>query len=131
MNSIYDYLSILAIYKNTWFIDYRASQHLTFWKEVFSTFEEYALRDKIYVGDNNPNIDVYEKCTIVFKEPNGISKCIEYIFISNMFFMATICSHQSKRISPYGKYVSRHHKSIGACQYHQRLEASIHLVAII
>ncbi len=86
MNNIYGYLSILAIYKNTWFIDYKASQHLTFRKEVFSTFEEYDLRDKIYVGDNNPNIDVYEKCTIVFKQPNGISKCIEYIFYIKYVF---------------------------------------------
>ncbi len=131
MNNIYGYLSILAIYKNTWFIDYRASQHLTFWKEVFSTFEEYDLRDKIYVGDNNPNIDVYEKCTIVFKQPNGIPSALNIYFISNMFFTTTICSHQSKKISPYGKYVSRHHKSIGACQYHQSLEASIHLVTTI
>jgi hypothetical protein len=61
-------------------------QHLTFWKEVFSPFEEYALRDKIYVGDNNPNIDVYEKCTIVFKQPNGISMCIEYIFYIKYVF---------------------------------------------
>jgi hypothetical protein len=61
----------------------------------------------------------------------GFPSALNIYFISNMFFMATICSHQSKRISPYGKYVSRHHKPIGACQYHQRLEASIHLVATI
>ncbi len=69
-------LSIFAICKDAWFVDFKASQHLTFQKEVFSTFEEFTLSHKIYLGDNN-TLDECEKGTIVFNLPNGIFKCIE------------------------------------------------------
>jgi hypothetical protein len=36
-------LSIFLIYKDAWFVGFGASQHLTFQKEVLSTFEEFIL----------------------------------------------------------------------------------------
>jgi len=32
---------IYEIFSDAWFVDFGASQHLTFQKEVFSTFEEF------------------------------------------------------------------------------------------
>jgi len=43
-------LSISSIYKDAWIINFGTSQHLTFQKEVFSTFEEFTLNHKIYLG---------------------------------------------------------------------------------
>ncbi len=68
-------LSISLVCKDAWFIDYEASQHLTFQKEVFSTFEEFSLNHKVYLGDDNM-FDVCGKGNIVFNLPNEISKCI-------------------------------------------------------
>jgi len=68
-------LSIFAICKDARFVDSKASQHLIFQKEVFSTFEEFTLSHKIHLGNNN-TIDVCGTSTIVFNLPNGISKCI-------------------------------------------------------
>jgi hypothetical protein len=68
-------LSIFTICKDAWFVDSKASQHLTFRKEVFSTFEHFTFNHKIYLGDNN-TFDVCGTCTIVFNLPNGISNCI-------------------------------------------------------
>jgi hypothetical protein len=42
---------------------------------MFSTFEEFTLSHKVYLGDNNM-LDVCGKDTIVFNLPNRISKCI-------------------------------------------------------
>jgi len=68
-------LSNFSICKDAWFVDSKASQHLIFRKEVFSTFKEFTLSHKIYLEHNN-TLDVCETCTIVFNLPNGISKCI-------------------------------------------------------
>ncbi len=68
-------LSISKICRDAWFINSRASQHLTFQKEVLSTFEEFTLNHKIYLRDNNI-FDVCGKDTIVFNLPNRISKCV-------------------------------------------------------
>ncbi len=42
-------LSIFVILKDIWFIDSRASQHLTFQNEVFSTFEKFILNHAKYI----------------------------------------------------------------------------------
>jgi hypothetical protein len=68
-------LSISIIYKDAWFVDFGASQYLTFQKEVFPTFEEFILSHKVYFK-NNSTFDVCRKDIIVFNLPNGISKCI-------------------------------------------------------
>ncbi len=68
-------LSISLVCKDAWFIDYGGSQHLTFQKQIFSTFEEFSLNHKVYLGDDN-TFDVCGKGNIVFNLPNGISKCI-------------------------------------------------------
>ncbi len=68
-------LSISTICKDIGFIDYGASQHLTFRNEVFSTFGKFTFDHKVYLGDKY-TLDVYGKCTIVLKLSNGISKCI-------------------------------------------------------
>ncbi len=68
-------LAISLVCKDAWFINSGASQHLTFQKEVLSTFQEFSLNLKVYLGDENM-FDVCGKCTIVFNLPNGISKCI-------------------------------------------------------
>ncbi len=68
-------LSISKICRDAWFINSRASQHLTFQKEVLSTFEEFTLNHKIYLRDNNI-FDVCGKDTIVFNLPNKIFKCV-------------------------------------------------------
>jgi len=68
-------LSIFSICMNSWFVDSRVLQHLTFWKEIFSTFKEFTLNDKIFIGDNNM-FNVCEKGIIFFNLPNGIFKCI-------------------------------------------------------
>jgi hypothetical protein len=68
-------LSIFAICKDSCFVGSRVSQHLTFQRKVFSTFEEFTLSHEIYLGDNNM-LDVFGKNTIVFNLPNRISKCI-------------------------------------------------------
>ncbi len=68
-------LSISLIYRDAWFVGFGASQHLTFQKEVLSTFEEFILNHKINLGYNNM-FDVCGKNTIVFNLPNGISMCI-------------------------------------------------------
>jgi hypothetical protein len=66
---------IYEIWRDAWFVDFRASQHLTFQKEIFSTFEEFTLNHKVYLEGNNMR-DVCEKDIIVFNLLNGISKCI-------------------------------------------------------
>jgi hypothetical protein len=71
----YDYFVYLYICKDTWFINFRTSQHFTFQKEVFSTFEEFSLGHKVYFGKNNI-LYMCGKGNIVFKLSNGISKCI-------------------------------------------------------
>ncbi len=68
-------LFISSVCKDAWFINFGTSQHLTFQKEVFSTFEEFILNHKVYLGDNSM-IDVCGKGTIVFNLPNSIFKCI-------------------------------------------------------
>jgi hypothetical protein len=68
-------LSIFLICRDAWFINFRTSQHLTFQKEVLSTFEEFTLNHKVNLGDNNI-FDVCGKDTIIFNLPNRISKCI-------------------------------------------------------
>jgi hypothetical protein len=68
-------LSISTIFKDAWFIDYKASQHLTLQKEVFSTFEEFIWSHKVYF-ENNSTLYVCGKDFIIFNLPNGISKCI-------------------------------------------------------
>jgi hypothetical protein len=68
-------LSISTIFKDAWFIDYRASQHLALQKEIFSTFEEFIWSHKVYFEDNN-TLDVCRKYIILFNLPNGIFKCI-------------------------------------------------------
>lgn len=57
-----------------------------FGRRCFQPLRNMICVKKNYVEDNNPNIDVSEKCTIVFKQPNGISKCIEYIFYIKYVF---------------------------------------------
>jgi hypothetical protein len=42
-------LSVIVIWKNIWYIDYRVSQHLTFQNEIFSTFEEFILNHAKYI----------------------------------------------------------------------------------
>jgi hypothetical protein len=67
---------IHEICRDAWFVDFGASQHLTFnLKEVFSTFEEFTLNHKVYLEDNNM-LDVCGKGIIVFNLLNRISKCI-------------------------------------------------------
>ncbi len=66
---------IYEIYRDAWFVDFGALQHLTFQKEVFSTFEEFILSHKVYLENNNM-FDVCGKGIIVFNLLNGISKCI-------------------------------------------------------
>jgi hypothetical protein len=68
-------LSISLVCNDAWFIDFEASQHLTFQKEIFSSFEEFSLNHKVYLGDENM-FDACGKGNIVFNLPNGISKCI-------------------------------------------------------
>ncbi len=68
-------LSISSVCKDAWFINFGTSQHLTFQKEVFSTFEEFTLNHKIYLGDYS-TIDVCGKGIVIFNLPNGIFKCI-------------------------------------------------------
>ncbi len=68
-------LSISLVCKDAWFIDFGVSRHLTFQKEVFSTFEKNSLNHKVYLGDDN-TFDVCEKGNIVFNLLNEISKCI-------------------------------------------------------
>jgi hypothetical protein len=46
-------LSIFAICKDACFVGFGISQHLTFQREVFSTFEEFTLSRKICLGNNN------------------------------------------------------------------------------
>ncbi len=68
MNKIELFVITLFIYvncKNTWFIDYGASKHLTFWKGIFSTFEEFALGHKVYIGKNDI-LDIYVKKALLF-----------------------------------------------------------------
>jgi len=60
-----DYLFIYVNCNNTWFVDYGASKHLTFWKGIFSTFEEFALGHKVYIG-NNDILDIYVKKALLF-----------------------------------------------------------------
>jgi hypothetical protein len=57
-------LSISKICRDAWFINSRASQHLTFQKEVLSTFEECTLNHEVYIGDNN--ILMYVGKTLLF-----------------------------------------------------------------
>jgi hypothetical protein len=64
-----------SICRDAWFVDSRASQHLTFQEEVFWTFEKSILNHKVYLRDNSM-LDVHGKGIIVFNLPNGISKCI-------------------------------------------------------
>jgi hypothetical protein len=66
---------ISSVCRDAWFVDSRASQHLTFQEEVFWTFENFTLNHKVYLRDNNTP-DVCGKGIIVFNLPNGISKCI-------------------------------------------------------
>jgi hypothetical protein len=67
---------IYEIRRDAWFVDFGASQHLTFnLKEVFSTFEEFTLNHKVYLENNNM-LDVCGKDIIVFNLLNRISKCI-------------------------------------------------------
>jgi hypothetical protein len=68
-------LSIFVICKDACFVGFGVSQHLTFQREVFSTFEEFTLSNKIYFRDNNM-LNVCGKDTIVFNLPNRIFKCI-------------------------------------------------------
>jgi hypothetical protein len=63
-------LSIFAICRDTWFIYFETSQYFIAQKEVFSTFEEFTLSHKIYLGDNS-TLDVCKKSNIVFNLPNG------------------------------------------------------------
>jgi hypothetical protein len=67
-------LFIFSVCKDAWFIHFGTSQPLTFQKEVFSTFEEFTLNHKVYLGDNS-TLDVCGKGTVVFNLPNGIFKC--------------------------------------------------------
>lgn len=68
-------LSIYAIYGDAWFVDSETSQHLTFQKEVFSTYEEFTSSHKMYF-ENNSMLDVYGKNIIVLNLSNDIFKCI-------------------------------------------------------
>jgi len=68
-------LSISSVCNDAWFIHSEASQHLTFQKEIFSTFEDFFLNYKVYLGDDNM-FDACGKGNIVFNLPNRISKCI-------------------------------------------------------
>jgi hypothetical protein len=54
-------LSNFTFCRNTWFDDSRALQHLAFQKEVFSTFENFPLNHKMYLG-NYTTLDVCGKC---------------------------------------------------------------------
>jgi hypothetical protein len=69
---------IYLVYKDAWFVDFGVSQHLTFQKGVFWTFENVTLNHKVYLEDNNM-LDVRGKGIIVFNLPNGISKCIRNV----------------------------------------------------
>jgi hypothetical protein len=69
---------ISLVCRDAWFVDFRASQHLTFQEEVFWTFEKFTLNHKVYLKDNS-TLDVHGKGIIVFNLPNGISKCIENV----------------------------------------------------
>ncbi len=102
-----------------------------FGRRCFQPLRNMLCVTKFMLGTIIPILMCMKNALSFSNNQMGFPSALNIYFISNMFFMATICSHQSKRISPYGKYVSRHHKPIGACQYHQRLEASIHLVATI
>ncbi len=66
---------ISSIWRDAWFVDFKASQRLSFQKEIFWTFEIFTLNHKVYLRDNN-TLDVRGKGIIVFNLPNGISKCI-------------------------------------------------------
>jgi len=70
-------LSNFTICRDTWFDDFRALQHLAFQKEVFSTFENFPLNHKMYLGDYN-TLDVCGKCIIVFNLPKIFLKAIRY-----------------------------------------------------
>ncbi len=61
----YDYFIYFTICKDTWFDDSKILQHLTFRKEVFSTFEKLPLSHKVYFGYYN-TLDVCGKGIIVF-----------------------------------------------------------------
>jgi hypothetical protein len=77
-------LFIFTIFKDAWFVDSKASQHLTFQKEVFSTFEEFIWSHKVYFEDNN-TLDVCRKYIILFNLPNGIFKCIgDVLYVSEL-----------------------------------------------
>jgi hypothetical protein len=52
-------------------MNFETSQYFVFQKEVFSTFEEYTLSHKVYLGDNS-TFDVCKKSNIVFNLPSGI-----------------------------------------------------------
>jgi hypothetical protein len=68
MNKIELLVTTLFIYancKNTWFIDYGASKHLTFWKGIFSIFEEFALGRKVYIRNNN-TLNIYVRKASLF-----------------------------------------------------------------
>jgi hypothetical protein len=53
-------LFIVVVCRDLWFVDSGTSQHLTFQKEIFSTFEKFPLNHKIYLR-NNSTFDVCEK----------------------------------------------------------------------
>ncbi len=82
---------IYEIFRDAWFVDFGASQHLTFQKEVFSTFEEFTWSHKIYLEDNNM-LDVCGK-DIVFNLLNEISRCIgDMLYIPKFEFFLLLIS---------------------------------------
>jgi hypothetical protein len=70
-------LSIFTIFRDTWFDDSRVLQHLTFQKEVLSTFEKFPLGHKVYFGDYN-TFDLSGKGIIVFNLPKIFLRAIRY-----------------------------------------------------
>ncbi len=75
-------LSISTIFKDAWFINYRASQHLTFQKEVFSTFEEFIWSHKVYFEDNSL-LDVCGKGTLSSTCQMGFPNVLE-LYVSKL-----------------------------------------------
>jgi hypothetical protein len=45
--------SISRICKDAWFINSRASQHLTFRRKYYQPLRNFTLNHKVYFGDNN------------------------------------------------------------------------------
>ncbi len=76
-------LFIFAFFRDAWFINFETSQYFTSQKEVFSTFEEFTLSHKVYLGDNS-TLDVCKKINIVFNLPNGVLCIGDMLYLSKL-----------------------------------------------